>query len=527
MVEIKIIENEERNEYLIEPYQAFLGARYDNLSDEIKVTFPQKEIDNGSSCTMIITNGDEPIDCVTVYNDKVFKLESPATQYKQVFIGFSFQKADGYIKNTNAGLFFFRGAQPPDVSVPTTPIQREKINLLLAEGLAGVRVAEDDPATMEFTNVDGEPIGEFTAPKGEKGRSVFYITQEWSIILDFPVSGMFIDVSKFNGTPNVGDLGIATNGILFEVMDIFGDTSVSCKYLATIKGEKGEKGDKGDAGSIKFIPVATLPTENIDESAIYLVPIEGEDEQNRFTEYVYIDGKWEVIGAITVQVDHSEYVKKTDIASNTKAGVVKGDATKGTVIKDDGTIELYQASLVDIDGKKNLYNPITPFRLDYAVKVGITDNKEEWSSAERQKARALFMAVATTDSANAAQVAEKIRTDKFLTPYYIDKIYKAGAINNTEEWTDEEKTKACETIGAMKLTIPTISGLCLVTINSDGVTSAVKVGQSASSNNVPISNSKGNIKTNTPEDPKDCANKKYVDDLIAELHAEIEALKGE
>ena len=167
MVEIKITENEERNEYLIEPYQAFLGARYDNLSDEIKVIFPQKEIDNESSCTMIITNGDEPIDCVTVYNDEVFKLKSPATQYKQVFIGFSFQKPDGYIKNTNIGLFFFRGAQSPDAIVPTTPIQREKINLLLASGFTGVAVVEDDAIILKFMNVDGAVVEEISLPKAD------------------------------------------------------------------------------------------------------------------------------------------------------------------------------------------------------------------------------------------------------------------------------------------------------------------------------------------------------------------------
>jgi hypothetical protein len=43
---------------------------------------------------------------------------------------------------------------------------------------------------------------------------------------------------------------------------------------------KGEKGDKGDAGSIKFIIVNELPTEDIDESAMYLKKIVEEEEQN-------------------------------------------------------------------------------------------------------------------------------------------------------------------------------------------------------------------------------------------------------
>ena len=51
---------------------------------------------------------------------------------------------------------------------------------------------------------------------------------------------------------------------------------------------KGEKGDKGDAGVIKFIPVTTLPTENIDENAIYIVPADNTDEQNNYEEFYQV-----------------------------------------------------------------------------------------------------------------------------------------------------------------------------------------------------------------------------------------------
>lgn len=93
------------------------------------------------------------------------------------------------------------------------------------------------------------------------------------------------------------------------------------------KGEKGEKGEKGDAGSIKFIPVAKLPTENIDTTAIYLVPVESTETENRFTEYVYIDGVWETLGAVTVQVDHSEYVKFVDFDEQTIKSITENSQT--------------------------------------------------------------------------------------------------------------------------------------------------------------------------------------------------------
>lgn len=93
------------------------------------------------------------------------------------------------------------------------------------------------------------------------------------------------------------------------------------------KGDKGDKGEKGDAGAIKFVTVVSLPTENIQDDAIYLVPIENADGENRFTEYAYIDGKWETLGAISIQVDHSEYVKFTDRDTFVKGGVTENTET--------------------------------------------------------------------------------------------------------------------------------------------------------------------------------------------------------
>lgn len=85
------------------------------------------------------------------------------------------------------------------------------------------------------------------------------------------------------------------------------------------------KGDKGDAGAVKMIIVQVLPTEDIDESAIYLVPLENPTEEgNNYAEYVYINNQWELLGKIGVQVDLTDYVKFTDYATANKGGVIKG-----------------------------------------------------------------------------------------------------------------------------------------------------------------------------------------------------------
>lgn len=90
-----------------------------------------------------------------------------------------------------------------------------------------------------------------------------------------------------------------------------------------LDGEKGDKGDKGDPGQIKFIIVPTLPTQDIDKNAIYLVPITPDIQGNNYEEYIYVNNQWELLGKIGVQVDLTDYVKNTDYATSSKGGVIK------------------------------------------------------------------------------------------------------------------------------------------------------------------------------------------------------------
>lgn len=66
---------------------------------------------------------------------------------------------------------------------------------------------------------------------------------------------------------------------------------------------------------LDIIVVDELPTQDIDANAIYLVPLESEDEQNKFTEYIYIDSKWEKIGTYNSSVNLSQYLTKVEAES--------------------------------------------------------------------------------------------------------------------------------------------------------------------------------------------------------------------
>lgn len=83
-------------------------------------------------------------------------------------------------------------------------------------------------------------------------------------------------------------------------------------FLGTVDTGLPSRGPKGDTGSIKFIVVTELPTENIDETAIYLKPVESPTGENKFEELIYVNGKWESLGTPNVAVDLSNYYTKTE-----------------------------------------------------------------------------------------------------------------------------------------------------------------------------------------------------------------------
>jgi len=55
---------------------------------------------------------------------------------------------------------------------------------------------------------------------------------------------------------------------------------------------------------------------------IYLVP-SGNTTGNLYEEYIYVDDAWEKFGSGTATVDLSNYIQKTDIATQSTAGLVK------------------------------------------------------------------------------------------------------------------------------------------------------------------------------------------------------------
>lgn len=319
------------------------------------------------------------------------------------------------------------------------------------------------------------------------------------------------------------------------------------------QGEQGPKGDKGDAGVIDFIVVTELPADG-DGSKIYLVP-NATGENNNFDEYIFQNGLWEKIGSAGVEVNLEEYVKKTDYANANIGGVVKiGSTYNGISIDADGVIGCYGAEKANIDGR-NSRKPICPTIMDYAIKVGLTTNKETWEEEEKQAAREqLGVGIATYKTAGLLKPSSwtgimlSNATDGTIalvdcTQGHIDDKGNAGnriAITTklldyavkkaltdckTTTWTDEEKAAARELLGTIEA--KTSDRTSVYAVNSRGEQILVGTCQNAANNGmIPLYSSNGNINVSTPISDVQAANKAYVDAQIAALVARVEALEG-
>lgn len=111
---------------------------------------------------------------------------------------------------------------------------------------------------------------------------------------------------------------------------------------------QGPQGEPGVPGAVKFVIVNELPTEDIQTDTIYLVPSDDPTTQDMYLEYMYINNAWELLGQKQIVVDLTDYVKNTDYATASKAGVIKSgynglqvDSTNGKTYCDTYTYANY------------------------------------------------------------------------------------------------------------------------------------------------------------------------------------------
>ena len=137
--------------------------------------------------------------------------------------------------------------------------------------------------------------------------------------------------------------------------------------------------------------VESLPTTNISNTTVYLIA-SGNEQDNLYTEYIYVNGKWEYLGKQTV--DLSGYVKRTELSSYytkieidslletirssipTKLSQMTADATHRTVSDTEkqtwNNKSDFSGKYSDLTGKPTI--PSKMSELEHDVEIGIDDD---------------------------------------------------------------------------------------------------------------------------------------------------------
>lgn len=82
--------------------------------------------------------------------------------------------------------------------------------------------------------------------------------------------------------------------------------------LGTINGKTIENGNNITIDLTLFKVVDQLPTKDIDVNKIYLLPNPAGKDDNTYIEYMYIKGKWEVVGEYKSEMSLDNYYTKED-----------------------------------------------------------------------------------------------------------------------------------------------------------------------------------------------------------------------
>lgn len=135
------------------------------------------------------------------------------------------------------------------------------------------------------------------------------------------VNTLWNKIKNYVSTNVINKIGIA-NGI--AQLDANSKLPTSqLPNLKTINGTSiiGSGNITIDLGLYKI--VTSLPTSGIDVNKIYLVVASDSTETNNiYKEYVYVNNKWELLGEYKAEVNLTNYVKFTDVATQSKNGVL-------------------------------------------------------------------------------------------------------------------------------------------------------------------------------------------------------------
>ena len=280
MVIIKFIESQENDRYIISSNSSKLGRKYDDNAEKIQVIFPNSEID--SKCTMIVKDDkNNGVDLIEFKNNEIKGVRNNLSKHDKVIIGFVFT-TENYIKYTSFKTFFFEPSLYPDNFIVSKPEYQGYYLEAISSFITKIRQNGDN---LEFLNLYNEVLGS-------------------------------VNIETSNGISNETDPTVPSYVKRIKQEDINNwnnkiDNTVDNLFNYYLKKDTYSKDEVnqliGAIRSLKKEIVSELPTTNIDENTIYLVPKTSGSGNDYYDEYLYINGSFEFIGS--TQVNLTDYAK--------------------------------------------------------------------------------------------------------------------------------------------------------------------------------------------------------------------------
>lgn len=176
---------------------------------------------------------------------------------------------------------------------------------------------EGEDASLELDSGDGlSSNAEFTPKRVTLSQTVRNSKTETSISAESITSPKIV---KQNGTSTqvlMADGSVKEVGSASGIAQLDSNGNVPLSQLGNLDTTVAEV-------------VQSLPTSNI-KNHIYLVPSSNTETNNVYTEYLYVDGKWEKLGEFKPEVDLSPYAKKKEAISRVEVVVGQAGADFGT-----------------------------------------------------------------------------------------------------------------------------------------------------------------------------------------------------
>ena len=265
-----------------------------------------------------------------------------------------------------------------------------------------------------------------------------------SIVVPSKVSQLTNDAGYLNSIPDeyAKKTELPTKESLgLDRVDNTPDSEKSVAYaVSSQKDKQGNEIDKHYATKnelsaipkFNILPVEKLPTENISSTTVYLIPY-GDESQNIYDEYIYVNGVWEKLGTQTI--DLTDYTTKEELSLEIN-NIVNGTTVVHTAQNADRAMfDGDENEITKHYSTKDEINSIVGDRSQLVERPNddlVTAINNVWNNAENAK---LTANAAQTDAVTAitnAETAVKIAKGANQSKTFADYLAVITTLNNAE-----------------------------------------------------------------------------------------------